>query len=73
MKWLLAFGGLLTIVSIAGCCDRPGLFNRRYYGSYPYPQPTYVNPCACQPAQVQPLPGPVVQQQVEGQALGDRR
>jgi len=71
MKWLLAFVGLLTIASTAGCCNRPGLFNQSYYGNYA--QPTYTNPCACPPTTVsQPLqayPQPVLQGQpvVQGQ------
>jgi hypothetical protein len=59
MKRLLAWGGLLTILACAGCCDRPGLFNRSY-ANYPYP-PSYVNPCACQPQVAQTLPGPAAQ------------
>jgi hypothetical protein len=67
MKRLLALVGLLTIVSVAGCCDRPGLFNRSYYSNYSYPPPTYTNPCDCAPASgqtftqqyAQPLPQPV--------------
>jgi hypothetical protein len=58
MKRLLALGGFLAIACTAGCCNRPGLFNRNYYANYPYPQPTYTNPCACQPSTVQALPGP---------------
>jgi hypothetical protein len=61
MKRLLVLCGLLTAVSITGCCNRPGLFNRNSYANYSYP-PTYVNPCACQPSTGQPLPGPAGQQ-----------
>jgi len=68
MKRLLAFSGLLTIASIGGCCNRPGLFNQSYYSNYPA-QPAYTNPCACAPTTVsQPLqayPQPVVQGQVQ--------
>ncbi|HEV3005013.1 MAG TPA: hypothetical protein VGX78_11160 [Pirellulales bacterium] len=68
MKRLVALVGLLTMVSITGCCDRPGWFNRSYYSNYSYPPPTYSNPCECAPSgqtssQPYTLPQPVVQQQ----------
>ncbi|HET6884481.1 MAG TPA: hypothetical protein VFI31_30285 [Pirellulales bacterium] len=56
MKWLLTIG-VLAVLTLSGCCQSGGLFNRQpAYGSYYQPANYYAapattyaaDPCACQ-------------------------